>query len=63
MTVYAGEDEQFIVQRLRREKRCGTVTQIDDTNWLFSADVYYADEMLKWLRKDINSKDSIQVQH
>ena len=50
MTIYAGEDEQFIVQRLRREKRCGTVTQIDDTHWLFSADVYYAAEMLPWIR-------------
>ena len=50
MTIYAGEDEQFIVQRLRREKRCGTVTQIDDTHWLFSADVYYATEMLPWIR-------------
>ena len=50
MTVYAGENEQFIADRLRREKRCGTVTQIDDTHWLFSADVYYAIEMLPWLR-------------
>ncbi len=50
MTVYAGEDEPFIVQRLKREKRCGTVTQIDETHWRFSADVYYALEMLPWLR-------------
>lgn len=50
MTVYAGEHEEFIVQRLKREKRCGTVTQTDDTHWRFSADVYYAAEMLPWLR-------------
>ena len=50
MTIYAGEDEPFIPQRLKREKRCGTVTQIDATHWLFSADVYYAIEMLPWLR-------------
>ena len=50
MTVYAGENEQFIADRLQREKRCGSVTQLDDTHWCFSADVYYAVEMLPWLR-------------
>ncbi len=50
MTVYAGPDEQFIVKRLEREKRCGTVEQISDVLWRFSADVFDAVEMLPWLR-------------
>lgn len=50
MTVFADENEGFIVERLQREKRCGSVMQVDDTHWKFTADVYYAVEMLPWLR-------------
>lgn len=39
-----------IVQRLEREKRVGIVTQLDETTWRFSADVYDARELLPWLR-------------
>ena len=50
MTVYVGPNEGFIVDRLEREKRCGTVEQLDDLHWRFSADVHDAIEMLPWLR-------------
>ncbi|MBP3900236.1 MAG: WYL domain-containing protein [Blautia sp.] len=50
MTVVAGPDEKHIVSRLEREKRCGTVTQLDETHWKFTADVYNALEMMPWLR-------------
>ena len=50
MTVLVGPDEGHIIDRLEREKRCGTVEQMDDTHWQFSADVYEAFEMLPWLR-------------
>ena len=50
MTIYAGPEENFIPGRLMREKRCGTVEQIDETHWRFTADVYNAIEMLPWLR-------------
>ena len=50
MTVSAGENEGHIVGRLQREKRCGTVEQVDDTHWKYSADVYDALELLPWLR-------------
>ena len=50
MTVLAGPEEDFIVQRLEREKRCGTVEKLDGSRWHFSADVYDALEMLPWLR-------------
>lgn len=42
--------EQYLVGRLEREKRCGMVEQLDETHWRFSADVYDALEMLPWIR-------------
>ena len=50
MILYIGDDEEFIVQRLKREKRCGEIEQIDDSHWRFSVDVLDALEMLPWLR-------------
>ena len=49
-TVFAGPEEGFIIRRLEREKRCGTVTRLDETHWRFSADVYDPLEMMPWLR-------------
>lgn len=42
--------EEYVVQRLRREKRCGEVRQIDEDTWGFSADVYSVKEMMPWIR-------------
>ena len=42
--------EMYVVQRLEREKRCGTVEQLDEGTWKFSADVFDAMELLPWLR-------------
>ena len=50
MLVHAGPDEGFIADRLNREKRHGTVEQVDDETWKFTADVYDASEMMPWLR-------------
>ncbi len=50
MLVHAGPDESFIADRLQREKRHGTVEQVDDETWRFTADVYDASEMMPWLR-------------
>jgi len=52
-------DEAFVVQRLKREKRCGKVEQINDNHWRFTADVYDAQEMLPWLRTFIGRIVSI----
>ena len=48
--VHAGPEEGFIADRLNREKRHGTVEQVDEETWKFSADVYDASEMVPWLR-------------
>lgn len=50
MTVFVEPEEEYIVQRLMREKRCGTVERVDGTHWKYSADVYGVSEMLPWLR-------------
>ena len=50
MTISVGENEGFIVERLNREKRCGTVEKLDEQNWHFTADVYDALEILPWVR-------------
>lgn len=50
ITVFAGENEGFIVERLQREKRCGMVKQMDESHWRFAADVFDAMEMLPWVR-------------
>ena len=42
--------EEYIVDRLLREKRCGTVTKIHDGLLRFEADVYDSTELVPWIR-------------
>lgn len=44
------DNEQYIVNRLEREKRCGTVEKIDDNHYRYSADVFDTTEMIPWIR-------------
>ena len=44
------DDEQFIVRRLEREKRCGSVEKIDDNHYRYVAEVFDTTEMLPWIR-------------
>lgn len=50
MTVRVGEGEAHIPRRLEREKRCGSVEQLDENHWRYTAEVYDALEMLPWIR-------------
>ena len=50
MDIHVGQGEDFIVRRLRRERRCGRVERVDDTTYRFVADVYDAYEMVPWIR-------------
>ena len=43
-------DEDYIVKRLLREKRIGSVVKLDDRTYRFSADVYDTGEMIPWIR-------------
>jgi predicted DNA-binding transcriptional regulator YafY/DNA-binding transcriptional ArsR family regulator len=45
-----GKHEEYIVQRLEREKRVGRIEKIDDHTYRFVADVYDASEMVPWIR-------------
>lgn len=49
-TVEVNKGEEYILKRLNREKRIGTVEKIDDTHYKFSADVYDTWEMVPWIR-------------
>ncbi len=44
------DDEQHILRRLEREKRCGSVVRIDENHARFAADVFDTNEMLPWIR-------------
>jgi len=48
--IHVGKGEEYIIRRLRRERRCGTITRVDDETYKFSADVYDAFEMVPWIR-------------
>lgn len=50
MTIRFEPGEEFILQRLEREKRHGTVEITGEHTCRFAADVYDASEMLPWLR-------------
>ena len=60
MTIYHGPGEEFILQRLDREKRHGRIEIIDDHTCKFVADVYDASEMLPWLRTFIGRIEDLQ---
>ncbi len=57
--VHVDEGEEYIVSRLEREKRSGTVEKIDDNTWRFSADVYDAAELNPWIRTFLGRIKSI----
>lgn len=59
MVVHVGPDEGYIAERLRREKRCGTVERAGPESWRFTAEVYDASELLPWLRTFIGRIESL----
>ena len=50
LVIHAEPEEAYVVQRLHREKRCGTVTELGGGNWRFEADVFDAVELLPRIR-------------
>lgn len=48
--IYIGKHEDYILDRLNREKRCGLIERIDGDHVRFSADVYDARELFPWIR-------------
>ena len=52
-TIQCRKDENYIVQRLQREKRCGTVECVKEGVYRFTAEVYDTSEMIPWIRSFI----------
>ena len=50
MEVRVEPDEAYIVRRLEREKRHGTVEKVRDGLYRFRAEVFDAIELLPWIR-------------
>lgn len=50
MIVHISDDEHYIVDRLFREKRCGSVEKINKNTYMYYAKVYDAVELLPWIR-------------
>ena len=59
MTLQIAPRDIHIAKRLEREKRSGTVVQLDEVLWQFSADVYDAWELMPWLRTFIGRISSL----
>lgn len=60
MVIRAAEGEDFVRQRLLREKRCGQVEEIDALRTRFTADVVDAMELLPWIRTFIGRIESLR---
>ncbi len=52
--IHFTDEEKFIYQRLLREKRCGTVTLLDENNAQFDADIFDPQEIFPWARSFIS---------
>ena len=50
MTIHIENNEEYIFNRLIREKRCGNVTRKDANTCVFTAQVYDALELVPWIR-------------
>lgn len=59
MRIHAEKDEKYVIERLYREKRKGTVERLDETTWEFTVQVYDAMEILPWIRTFTGRIDSL----
>ena len=49
-TVKISDEEEHIIRRLEREKRCGKIERLDNNTYKFSADIYDTSEIIPWIR-------------
>ena len=50
ITVQVEKGEEYIINRLEREKRCGEVVRTGENEYTYSADTYDCMEMMPWIR-------------
>ncbi len=61
ITLHVGDDEGYILDRLEREKRHGSIEVVDGHTYKFVADVYDAGELLTWARSFIGRVISFET--
>ncbi|MBQ8541628.1 MAG: WYL domain-containing transcriptional regulator [Clostridia bacterium] len=49
-TLFVNEGEEYIIRRLEREKRCGSIEQVDENHYKFTATVADEWELTPWIR-------------
>jgi len=52
-TLRVDKGEEYIINRLEREKRIGTIEKMDDNTYRFTADLYDSAEIVPWIRSFI----------
>lgn len=60
LTIHMEDHEEFILNRVEREKRNGTVELIDKNTILFKTDVYDAQELVPWIRTFIGRIEKLE---
>ncbi len=61
LTVFADEKtEDYIINRLEREKRCGTVEHVSENTFVFTADVFDPNEIMQWAKSFIGRIISVE---
>lgn len=60
MIIRAAPEEDYIPQRLLRERRTGSVEELGGGRWRFRADVYDACELLPWVRTFIGRIERLE---
>jgi len=60
-TVRVAPSEDYIINRLIREKRTGNVEKIDDGRYRFSAEVCDANELIPWIRTFICRIEELNI--
>lgn len=60
LKIHVGKNEGYIIERLRREKRFGTLVQLSDELWELTLDVFDSTEPLPWIKSFIGRIESIE---
>lgn len=61
LTIFADEKtEDYIINRLEREKRCGTVEHVSENTFVFTADVFDPNEIMQWAKSFIGRIISVE---
>lgn len=47
------KNEDFVIERLKREKRCGEVSKVGDDLFMYTAEVFDANELMHWVKSYI----------